>query len=382
MDNDIVCFSHLRWNFVYQRPQHLLSRFGKSSRIFFIEEPVFYDDVEISGLEITKADDENVWIIVPHIYSIHSSGDIKQIQEKLIGRFFFENNIRNYILWYYSPLALSFTGFLTPELVVFDCMDELSAFKNASSEIIEFEKKLFYQADIVFTGGQSLYEAKRTRHKNIFSMPSAINKSDFYPARAGKQDPHDQFAIPHPRLGFYGVIDERFDVELIRKLAILRPDFNFVFIGPVVKIDPADLPRLSNIHYLGSKDYKELTRYISGWDICIMPFAINEATRYISPTKTPEFLAAGKPVISTPICDVIDPYGKAKMVYICNTPDEFSSAADKELAIIDKTAWLGIVDNFLSGISWDKTYEKMNFLIQQTMGETKLKKHSKTDSYV
>src|SRR5215204_3870526 len=224
------------------------------------------------------------------------------------------------ILWYYTPMALAFTSHLECDLCVYDNMDELSAFRGASQEMIDNEAELFRRADVVFTGGMSLYEAKRNRHANVHGLPSSIDFDHFSKARRMRDaEPADQAAIPHPRLGFFGVIDERMDIDLVAAVADLRPDWHLVMIGPVVKIDPATLPQRANIHWLGGKSYSDLPRYLSGWDVGFMPFALNESTRFISPTKTPEFLAAGVPVVSTPITDVVRPYGEKGLVEIAKT---------------------------------------------------------------
>jgi len=220
----------------------------------------------------------------------------------------------------------------------------------------------------VFTGGHSLYEAKRDRHPAVTAFPSSIDRAHFGQARTIENDPEDQKEIPHPRLGFFGVIDERFDVQLIDEAAAARPDWQFVMIGPVVKIHPATLPQRPNIHYLGGKDYLELPRYIAGWDVALLPFAQNESTRFISPTKTPEYLAAGKPVVSTPIKDVVRPYGEMDLVQIAATPDEFVNAVEKALtAAGTNEAWLKRVDQFLAQISWDDTWEQMAAQIDQVL---------------
>jgi UDP-galactopyranose mutase len=246
-------------------------------------------------------------------------------------------------------------------------MDELSAFKGAHSHLPILEKQLFRKVDLVFTGGQSLYEAKRGQHPSVHAFPSSIDAAHFGKARTTVTDPEDQAHIPHPRLGFFGVIDERFDIELLDQVAKQRPDWHFVIIGPVVKIDPETLPKHANVHYLGGKKYDELPNYLAGWDIALLLFARNESTRFISPTKTPEYLAAGKPVISTSIRDVVRPYGELKLVEITDTPDEFIHAAEKILANSAQSGWLSKVDAFLKEISWDKTWGQMSNLITEVI---------------
>lgn len=354
-DLDLVCFSHLRWGFVYQRPQHLLSRFAKHTRVIFVEEPIWHEGPDVMRI---SQDAKNVFVAVPHLEQGKTDCPIMR-QQKLVNSIFPQLQINRYFAWYYTPMALPFTEHLSPEFVVYDCMDELSAFKFAPPELTNREKQLLEMADVVFTGGHSIYENKKGTHPNIHPFPSSIDKQHFGSARAITEDPADQAGIPHPRFGFIGVIDERMDIELVGKVAKAHPDWHFVMIGPVVKIDPATLPSSANIHYLGGKDYKELPSYIAGWDIAIIPFALNESTKFISPTKTPEYLSAGKPVISTPIRDVVRPYGDNKLVHIATTPEQFIAAAEKELKKRGRKTWLNKVDNFLAGNSWDRTWSQM-----------------------
>lgn len=361
--NDIVCFSHLRWNFVHQRPQHLLSRFAKNSRIFFIEEPIIYEGMDKIEL---KSPHENVYVVVPYLQSSLSTCAIER-QKTLLVMLFRQQVIKNYLFWYYTPQALTISDIFRPQLIVYDCMDELSAFKFAPAELKQKEKELFAQADIIFTGGQSLFEAKKNLHDAVYCFPSSIDKAHFGKARTCTKEPEDQVSIPSPRIGFYGVVDERFDIELLRQVSGARPDWQFVIIGPIVKIDPATLPKAKNIHYLGSKSYDELPLYLSGWDIATCMFARNESTKYISPTKTPEYLAGGKPVISTNIKDVMDTYGKNELVYIVENAQEFIESAEKELAKKDKTVWLQKVDAFLMDNSWDITWASMMVLMRHKL---------------
>lgn len=354
--NNILCFSHLQWNFVYQRPQHLLTRFAKQNKVFYFEEPRsglsdFYELKSQDGISIIQ---------------MFLSDDCENRNlrlKKLVNKILADQHISDYYCWYYTPMALEYTSHLKPAVTIYDSMDELSAFRFAPPQLLELEEQLFKKADIVFTGGYTLYQAKKNRHHNIHPFPSSIDKEHFLAARRNTPDPQDQKNIPHPRLGFYGVIDERFDIELLREIAFSRPDWHFVIIGPVVKIDEKDLPKAQNIHYLGPKKYSELPDYMRHWDIAMVMFAINESTEFISPTKTPEYLAAGLPVISTPIKDVIKPYGEANLVYIADSADSFIAYAEKELTKRCRKKWLMKVDDFLANESWDNTFEKMNLLI-------------------
>ncbi|WP_423146475.1 glycosyltransferase family 1 protein [Rubrolithibacter danxiaensis] len=366
LPENLLCFSHLRWDFVFQRPQHLLTRFAKEFNVYFFEEPICdVEENENSFLSISKRD-EKLWVLVPHIHQGLSKQEANLLQKEMLNIFLKDKNLADYIFWYYTPMALEFSAGYYPELIVYDCMDELSAFKNAPTEISILEKDLMNRADLVFTGGHSLYEAKKNQHQNIHPFPSSIDKKHFAKARKKGKEPADQASIPATRLGFYGVIDERFDYKLIGDVASMRPEWQIVLIGPVVKINPDILPNNKNIHYLGSKSYDVLPDYLAGWDLALIPFLLNESTRYISPTKTPEYLSAGIPVLSTPIRDVVNPYGKLELVDIVRNSKEFVAAAEKALRL-PKKEWLSRVDSFLEDKSWDQTYKNMTGLIRQAL---------------
>jgi UDP-galactopyranose mutase len=263
-------------------------------------------------------------------------------------------------------MALPVAEHLRPRARVYDCMDELSAFKGAPKQLLTREAALLAQADLVFTGGHALFEAKKHLHPNIHPFPSSVDVAHFAAARQSPPEPADQASIPRPRLGFFGVIDERMDLTLLESIARQRPTWQLVLIGPVVKVDEAELPRLPNIHYLGSKDYAALPSYIAGWDVALLPFAKNEATRFISPTKTPEYLAAGKPVVSTSIRDVVRPYSVQGLARIADTPSDFISACTVALEESNDKL-LRRADAFLSHLSWDTTWQAMEALMDQAV---------------
>ena len=353
---EIVCFCHLRWNFVYQRPQHLLIRFGRLGTVHVWEEPVFEDRDE-PGLAIAE-NDGIVRVITPLLPHGLSDEGIVSSQRTLLDGYLLEKEIDRFVSWYYTAMALRFSDHLSPQAVVYDCMDELSAFQGAPPELIDYEQRLFAKADVVFAGGASLYSAKRTQHRNVHLFPSSIDHEHFAAARIGRRDPADQESIPHPRIGFYGVLDERLDTDLLRDVAAAHPGWHLILIGPVVKIRMDELPVAPNLHYLGQKSYTDLPSYLANWDVAMLPFALNASTRFISPTKTPEYLAAGKPVVSTPIQDVVKPYGEMGLVRIAADAPEFGDAI--EACLNDATPErLRSVDSFLERNSWDKTFEGM-----------------------
>ncbi len=374
---DLICFSHLRWDFVFQRPQHLLTRCAKTQRVFYIEEPVF-GEVEQDHFK-SKPTPEGVTVITPFLKHGYGEEEVNGKLKYLLEELFELRTIKSYIFWYYTPMPIAYSTFFEPTLIIYDCMDELSMFKNAPASLLENEEKLFKKADLVFTGGQSLYQYKKDKHYNIHPFPSSIDKQHFS-SGIGGPDPEDQASIPGKRIGFFGVIDERLDIELLEGLAKGRPDWHFIIIGPVVKIDSADLPKQENIHYLGPKSYQDLPKYLAHWDVAFLPFARNESTRFISPTKTPEYLSANVPVVSTSIADVVKPYGEMGIVNIANEPDVFIKAIEFAMAQKEDVEWQEKVNKFLSLNSWDLTWEKMSELIKATIYDQKIKVKSPVDN--
>lgn len=366
-DRLLLCFSHLRWDFVFQRPQHLMSRFAQLGRTIFWEEARHQEGRDLPRLDLRVCDKSGVTIATP-VLPLGSD----RLQEIACLRTLLDDMLRDHkgpvIRWYYTPMMLPFSEHLAAECVVYDCMDELANFKGAPPELIPLEEKLFQQADIVFTGGYSLYEAKRDRHLNIHPFPSSVDVDHFRKARWSGEDRPEQAAMSRPRFGFYGVIDERMDLELLARLADARPEWSIIIVGPVVKISESDLPRRPNLHYLGGRSYADLPDYVRGWDVALMPFAINEATRFISPTKTPEYLAAGRPVVSTPIMDVVRHYGGIEAVKIAETPEAFLSDCEEALALSRTSGqWQEEVEAVLAETSWDRTFGQMADLIDDAL---------------
>lgn len=357
---DFIVLSHLRWNFVYQRPQHIMSRFAAHHRVFFWEEPQF--DSTYAFLEMCETP-QGVHCAIPHLPPSLSETERNCAQEALLRDLIQGRKLQDLILWYYNPMAIYFTRHLDARAVIYDCMDELSAFRGAPTGLHAAEAELFEEADLVFTGGESLYRAKKLQHNAVYCCPSSIDRDFFHTARKTCPEPADQSAIAHPRLGYSGVIDERMNMELLHDIASLRPDWNLVMLGPVVKISETDLPQAPNIHWLGAKQYSDLPCYMSTWDVGLLPFALNESTRFISPTKTPEYLAAGLPVVSTSITDVVRPYGRQGLVEIADSATDFVASAERAIRDRNNPKRLAKVDHFLAQISWDVTWHRMATLV-------------------
>lgn len=370
----ILVFSHLRWDFVFQRPQHLLSRLARNRRIIFFEEPS-HETASEPYLEMSEPQ-PGVLVCRPHTPSRAPGFHDEQLPhlDALVQQLIAREGLTEYAVWFYTPMALPLAQSLSPRAVIYDCMDELSAFANAPRQMVQREAALLKAADIVFTGGPSLYRAKKDRHPNVHCFPSSVDAAHFGAARELHTEPGDQAGLTRPRLGFFGVIDERIDLDLIAALADARPDYQVVMIGPVVKIDPASLPQRTNIHYLGQKNYRELPAYLAGWDVCLLPFALNDATKFISPTKTLEYMAAGKSIVSTPITDVVEPY--ANVVYIAHQREQFIESCDRALKLSqdDRRVLTDKMNTVLARTSWDATVEAMADIIAtaiQSNGEPK-----------
>jgi UDP-galactopyranose mutase len=356
---DLLCLSHLRWNFVFQRPQHLMVRFARTRRVFFVEEPI----VDASEPRLDVSLHHGVHVVVPHLPPATGAAAGAAATRALLAELARARSIDAPLAWLYTPLALPLIDGFDVDGIVYDCMDELSGFAGAAADLPVRERELLERADLVFTGGMSLYEAKRALHPRVHAFPSSVDVGHFARARRQRAQPVDQQPIARPRLGYCGVIDERMDLELIRELAARRPEWQLVLVGPVAKIDPASLPRAANIHYLGMKKYEQLPAYMAGWDVALLPFARNDATRYISPTKTPEYLAAGLPVVSTSVKDVVTPYGERGLVHIADTADEFARAIESAWSPARRD-WRRDADALLATMSWDRTWSAMHALIE------------------
>lgn len=340
-----------------------MSRFARNHQVYFFEEPVYEEGP--AHLKRSRCAQSGVEVVTPVLPHNLNHLEVVSAQRQLLQQLITEAKLSEYIAWYYTPMAMEFTSVLDPVLTVYDCMDELTAFAGASPTMKVNESALFQQADLVFTGGASLFESKKTQHSSVFKFPSSVDTTHFTKAKTVSSEPQDQSALPRPRFGFAGVIDERMDLGLLGAVAERRPDWQFVLLGPIAKIDPASIPRLPNLHLLGMKNYADLPSYMNGWDIGLLPFALNEATRFISPTKTPEYLAAGLRVISTPIRDVVSPYGEMGLVSIVEDADQFIEAADHILRQPATDEFKRRVDEFLGRSSWDETWREMEELMSE-----------------
>jgi UDP-galactopyranose mutase len=358
----IVVFSHLRWDFVYQRPQHLISRLAAGGRqVVFVEEPV-HRPGGAPALELTRI--ARGPVVARPVLPFAAAGfepAVTRVIADLVIALLEDEGISDPVAWLYTPMALPVAEAIEPVAIVYDCMDELSLFLGAPAALVELEAQLLERADVMFTGGVSLYRAKRARHPNVHCFPSSVDAVHFRQALgadAPTAQPADQAQLPGPRLGFFGVIDERIDLDVLDRLATAG-DWQIVLVGPVVKIDPESLPRHPNLHYLGQRAYEELPQYLAGWDVCLLPFARNAATRFISPTKTLEYMAAERPIVSTPITDVAEPYGD--VVYLADDPDEFVRACRRALSAPagDRADRAARMREVLARTSWDATARAM-----------------------
>ena len=327
----IVVHSHLRWDFVWQRPQQILARLAPFHRIAFVEEPVW--DTADAGLAITEPL-ANVVRIVPHLRAsrgMDTDAQCAEIRAQLARAFdghpLLAGRFDRVIHWFYSPMvAPSFLGAFEAAAIVYDCMDELAKFRGAPIDLPDRESVLLAAADVVFTGGYQLHKRKSRLHGNVHFFGCGVDVDHY--ARAcdtATVVPDDVRALPHPVAGYFGVIDERLDYGLIERLADAFSGGSVVMIGPTAKIDPAQLPRRTNLHWLGQRSYDDLPAYVKAFDVCLMPFALNDATENINPTKTLEYMAAARPIVSTAVADVVRNF--APVVEIANSHETFVALA-------------------------------------------------------
>ncbi|GGD57908.1 UDP-galactopyranose mutase [Erythrobacter arachoides] len=363
-DLPLVVFSHLRWDFVRQRPQHLLSRFARQREVWMWEEPIGCDH-PLPYLEYHRFPADRVTSLRPRLPHWWSAEEQTAALADLYALFLQQSVRAAPIAWYYTPLMRAFSAGAEAALVVYDCMDELSSFAHADAALLTHEAELLERADVVFTGGRSLYEAKRHLAANVHAFPSAVDRAHFAAARATPRSAGGEDG--KLTAGYFGVIDERLDMQLIAELAAARPDWRIEMVGPVVKIDPATLPQAANIAWLGPRDYGQLPAVLAGWDVAIMPFALNEATRFISPTKTPEYLSGGRPVVSTPIADVVADWGRSPGVWIAGDGATLAQALDDAASLSAGGDWLAAVDRQLDAISWDATQQRMADLMGEAL---------------
>lgn len=365
---EILVFSHLRWDFVFQRPQHLLSRLASAHRILFFEEPLMSDTGE-AYLEFNTPE-PNILVCRPHTPVADALGFcdaqlpyLANLVQKLIQ----QEKLDDFLVWFYTPMALPLAKDLHPQAIIYDCMDELSAFWMAPPQLLQREAELLKCADLVFTGGPSLFAAKKDRHPDVYCFPSSVDAAHFAQANSDIEEAAQQRPLARPRLGYYGVIDERLDPALLDAMAQKHPEWQIIMVGPVVKIDPSILPRHENIHYFGQQSYADLPRFLKGWDVCLLPFAQNAATRFLSPTKTLEYMAAERMIVSTPIQDVREAY--QDIVYLADTPAAFTAACEQALRITppERLSRIAKMREVLSRTSWDSTVASMEKLIAQTI---------------
>lgn len=372
---DLICISHLRWDFVWQRPQQLLSRLAQHGRVLFVEEPVTNPDAQEPYLEVYPGrapDGARVTVVRlmqpadSHYWIGHDDPRTQKTYERLLRDYLIAEEYQNPALWLYTPMALPFVDVIQPHTLIYDVMDELSAFKGAPPELQERDQAALARADIVFTGGASLYRSRAPHNRNTHLFPSGVEVDHFSRAASKRfARPHDLEHIPAPILGYFGVVDERMDLPLLSHLAESHPEWQVVMVGPVIKISPEQLPQAPNLHYLGMKEYTDLPAYLSYFDVALVPFAINETTRFLSPTKTLEYIAAHKPVVSTPIPDILELYGS--FVSIGHTPEEFIASVEDALRERDDVRKVRVAaeKKLLAKHTWDHIAGKMRQIIEE-----------------
>lgn len=379
----IVCFSHLAWDRkLFQRPQQLMLRFSKRFNVLYISGHSFrhfFIDVfrrkKIHRYHVT--DNLAVYspfalppirkcsFLITRLNKILLSFQVKRMLKKL--------KLKDPILWIYHPRYLHTIGKFKEKLIVYDCMDDFTSLlstyedreRNAGNE-----EMLLKKADMVFAGGYSIADLKRDSRERIHVFPSAVEIDHFKNALSDNLVlPDDIKSIPHPILGYWGAIDERVDHDLLKKLAIKHPEWSIVLLGPIVRHKVGDssyLHEIKNIFWLGPKDYSLLPGYAKAFDVCLIPFVLTREGKSLSPTKTLEYLATGKPVVSTPVTDVVRFYDR--VIGIADGPDEFEMAVLRCMKEDDASMKQKRI-NFTRNRSWEDTAENMEKLILDKIEE-------------
>lgn len=338
----LLVHSHLRWDFVWQRPQQMLARLAARAPVYFVEEPVAVAEARAHLVVTTPT--PGVTRILPVLpRGATSSGatssdhDLHLVAELLCQLFgpdgALAGGARGATQWFYSPMSAPvMLGRLAEHLrtgaVVYDCMDELRNFRYAPPDLGRREQQLLRRADLVLAGGHRLWQARARVHANAHFIGCGVDVAHFAAGREVAR-PTDLGPVDRPVMGYYGVIDERLDYELIDQLARAHPEATVAMVGPVVKVDPDALPAAENLRWLGARAYAELPAYSAAFAVCLMPFALNAATAYINPTKALEYMAAGRPVVSTAVPDVLHHF--RPVARVGHTRTEFVAEAGRAL---------------------------------------------------
>ncbi len=360
----ILVHSHLRWDWVWQRPQQFLSRLSENHPILFVEEPWFVDYLIESETTVWQAEKfPNITVVRPHFPEAWKKDRAridaerrKTVDELLAGPL--GDTFSEPVQWFYDPMAvIPFGGQMNEIANIYDCMDQLSQFRGAPAELVRRERLLLELADVVFAGGPKIHQAKVLHNENCHSYGCGVEIAHFGKARRPETPiPDDVAHLQGPVLGFFGCVDERMDYELLAKMAAAHPEWQIVIIGPAIKVDPEQFPQRENIHWLGAREYQQLPGYVKAFDVCLMPFAINEATEFINPTKALEYMATGTPIVSTAIEDVVLQF--SDVVQIADSHEEFIAFCERTISSPDSEAiQLGLELTTLN--SWEAIVERL-----------------------
>jgi glycosyltransferase involved in cell wall biosynthesis len=384
-DYSIIVHCHLCWDWVWQRPQQFVSRLSQRHKILFVEVIAPAADLATPTARFRGPENfPNVTILTLQFPAARwNDGEYVDAERRRMVQEFITGPVAgqfdNAVQWFYDPMAVpAFAGKMDEILTVYDCMDELSKFKCAPPEIIERERQLLGRADVVFTGGRKLFEAKSQHNDNCHFYGCGVDCEHFGKAREERTEvPAELRGMQKPVLGYFGVVDERMDYELIARLADANPKWSVVMIGPVLKVDEAVLPKRPNLHWLGQRSYSDLPAYCKGFDVCLMPFALNESTEFINPTKALEYMATGRMIVSTAVPDVVRNFGS--VVKIAKNQKEFISLCQRAVEKPEQDA----IERGLQMASentWEKIVARMERHIEDAMTANDYRQSSETIS--
>jgi UDP-galactopyranose mutase len=371
----LIVFSHRRWSFVFQRAEHLLTRLAHRFDVYFIEEPVF---AEGAPALMSATHQNGVEVLTPRmpVFAPGFHDEQLAVLAPLMQEFVAARQLSEPIVWLSTPLVLPLVADLEPRAVVYDCIDAPVALRFAPPPLAAREAALLELADVVFTGGPSLHEALRGRHPNLHCVPGGVDAAHFEPSSLGHHHVESAAAtqlhrgMPRPRLGFFGAIDERLDLDLVANIAALRPGWQIVMAGPVVRIDPATLPQRPNIRWVGLQRHEALPHVMAHWDACLLPFVLDETTRFLSPDRILDYLAGGKPVVSTEIPDAVSLY--ASVLRFGSTAEDFVAAVEAALAEPPEAMadWRARAKTLVQGRTWDAAADTVARLLREYVAGT------------
>ena len=344
-----------------------MRRLARDRQVFFVEEPRV---TKGEPFTVVRRVEPNLHVVSLRVPAHLSARALENAQRRCVASLTPKDE--HPLLWIYSPAASRAARDLEPSLVVYDCVADHASRAGATATMKENERSLLASADLVLTAGTALFEAKRAHNVSTYPLPSSVDVAHFARARSPRNEDRAGLlsglrAIPGPRVGFLGSIDDRVDLDLVDRLAEARPGLHIVLCGALSGVTRWTLPDRPNVHYVGAQDYDDLPEHVASWDAAIFPFRGDVATRRSEPSGLLACLAAGKPIVSTPL-DELGPYVAQDLVTVAH-PAQFAAAVDAALRQARSPAVMNgrrrAREQLLARTSWDRTCSAMFRLVDE-----------------